>query len=60
VQADVVAVLTATTPTAARAATTRLHHDQGVLDAERATIDGMINAASRSLTADVAPPPLPS
>ena len=60
VQADVVAVLTATTPAAVRAATTQLHHDQGVLDAERATIDGMINAASKSLAADVAPPPLPS
>jgi len=31
-----------------------------VRDAERATIDGMINAASRSLAAHVAPPPLPS
>ena len=60
VQADVVAVLTATTPPAIRAAIAQLHHDQGVLNAERATIDGMINAASRSLSADVAPPPLPS
>jgi hypothetical protein len=60
VQADVAAVLTATTPSAIRAATVQLHHDQGVLDAQRATIDGMINAASRSLAADVAPPPLPA
>ena len=60
VQTDVVAVLTATTPSAVRAATVRLHHDQGVLDAERTTIDGMISAASVSLAADVAPPPLPS
>jgi len=59
VQADVAAVLTATTPPAIRAATVQLHHDQGVLDARRATIDGMISAASRSLTAAVAPPPLP-
>jgi hypothetical protein len=59
VQADVAAVLTAGTPAAIRAATAQLHHDQGVLDAERATIDGTINAASRSLAADVAPPPLP-
>jgi hypothetical protein len=59
VQTDVVAVLTAATPSAVRAATVRLHHDQGVLDAERATIDGMINTASRSLAADVAAPPLP-
>jgi hypothetical protein len=60
VQTDVAAVLTAATPSAVRTATAQLHHDQGVLDAERATIDGMINAASRSLAADVAPPPLPS
>jgi hypothetical protein len=60
VQADVAAVLTATTPSAIRAATVQLHHDQGVLDAQRATIDGMISAASRSLAADVAPPTLPA
>jgi len=60
VQTDVAAVLTAATPSAIRAATAQLHHDQGVLDAERATIDGMINAASKSLAADAAPPPLPS
>ena len=59
VQSDVAAVLTAGTPAAIHAATAQLHHDQGVLDAERATIDGMIDAASRSLAADVAPPPLP-
>jgi len=60
VQTDVAAVLTAATPSAIRIATAQLHHDQGVLDAERATIDATINAASRSLAADVAPPPLPS
>ena len=60
VQTDVAAVLTAATPSAVLAAAAQLHHDQGVLDAERATIDGMINAASRSLAAHVAPPPLPS
>jgi hypothetical protein len=60
VQTDVAAVLTATTPAAVRSATAQLHHDQLVLDAERATIDRMINAASTSLSADVAPPPLPS
>ena len=59
VQSDVAAVLTAGSPAAIRAATAQLHHDQGVLDAERATIDGTIDAASRSLAADVAPPPLP-
>ena len=60
VQTDVAAVLSATTPAAVRSATAQLHHDQRVLDAERATIDRMINAASTSLSADVAPPPLPS
>jgi len=60
VQTDVAAVLTATTPAAVRTATTQLHRDQLVLDAERAAIDRMINAASTSLSADVAPPPLPS
>ena len=60
VQTDVAAVLTAGTPSAVSIATAQLHRDQGVLDAERATIDATINAASRSLAADVAPPPLPS
>ena len=59
VQLDVVTVLTASTPAAIRAATAALQRDQHVLDAERATIDGMINAASRSLSAGVAPPALP-
>jgi hypothetical protein len=60
VQIDVATVLTAKTPSAAQAATAALQRDQRVLDAERATIDGMINAASKSLSADVAPPTLPS
>ena len=60
VQSDVAAVLTAGSPAAIRAATAQLHHDQGVLDAERAIIYGMINKASKSLSAGVAPPPLPS
>ena len=60
VQTDVATVLTAGTPSAIRAATTALQRDQHVLDAERATIDGMINAASRSLSAGVSPPVLPS
>ena len=59
VQVDVATLLTAGTQSAVQAATTTLQHDQRVLDAERATIDGMINAASRSLSADVAPPALP-
>lgn len=60
VQSDVATLLTASTPSAIRAATAALQRDQRVLDAERATIDGMINAASRSLSAGVAPPALPS
>jgi hypothetical protein len=60
VQSDVAVLLTAATPSAIRAATAQLHRDQRVLDAERTVIDGMINAASKSLSADVAPPGLPS
>jgi hypothetical protein len=60
VQIDVATLLTARTPSAVSAATAALHRDQRVLDAERATIDAMINAASKSLSADVAPPILPS
>jgi hypothetical protein len=60
VQADVAMLLTASTPPAVQAATTALQHDQRVLDAERTTIDGMINTASKSLSASVAPPSLPS
>lgn len=59
VQTDVATLLTASTPAAIQAATTALARDQHVLDAERATIDGMIHAASRSLSANVAPPHLP-
>jgi hypothetical protein len=60
VQIDVATLLTAGTPSAIRAATAALERDQHVLDAERATIDGMINTASGSLSANVPPPALPS
>jgi hypothetical protein len=60
VQSDVATLLTASTRAAIQAATTALQHDQRVLDAERATIDGMIEGASKSLSANVAPPSLPS
>lgn len=60
VQSDVARLLTAPGGAAIRAATAQLHRDQRVLDAERATIDGMIKAASKSLSADVTPPALPS
>jgi hypothetical protein len=59
VQGDVATLLMASSPSAIQAATAALQHDQHVLDAERATIDGMINTASRSLSANVAPPALP-
>jgi hypothetical protein len=60
VQIDVATLLQAGTATAIQSATTTLQHDQRVLDAERAAIDGMIDTASRSLSAGVAPPALPS
>jgi hypothetical protein len=60
VQIDVATLLTASTASAVQAATAELERDQRVLDAERATIDGMINTASKSLSANVAPPALPS
>jgi hypothetical protein len=60
VQADVATILTAHTPSAVSAATAQLHRDEQVLNAERATIDGMIDAASKALSAGVSPPSLPS
>jgi len=59
VQADVAALVTAKTPAAVAAGTAQLHRDQRALDAERATIDQLINAASTSLSAHVSPPALP-
>jgi hypothetical protein len=60
VQADVATLLTASTPAATQAATAALTRDQRALDAERTVVDGMINTASNSLSASIAPPPLPS
>ena len=59
VQTDVATLLTARTPSATAAATAALRRDQRALDAERATIDAMITAAGRSLSASVTPPALP-
>ncbi|HLI42712.1 MAG TPA: hypothetical protein VKV35_13860 [Streptosporangiaceae bacterium] len=59
VQLDVAAIVTAATPAAARGATAQLHRDQRALDAERARLDALISAASRSLSAGVSPPSLP-
>ena len=60
VQTDVAAVVTARTPAAATRAAGQLRRDQQALDAQRARIDGLIDTASTSLSAHVAPPPLPS
>jgi hypothetical protein len=60
VQADAAALMAAKAPAAVAAGTAQLRRDQRALDAERATIDQVINAASTSLSAHVSPPALPS
>jgi hypothetical protein len=60
VQIDVATLVSAKTPAAVQRASAQLRHDQQALDAQRALIDRLINAASKSLSADVAPPVLPS
>jgi hypothetical protein len=60
VQVDVATLVSAQTPAAGQRASAQLRHDQQALDADRASIDRLINAASKSLSADVAPPVLPS
>jgi hypothetical protein len=60
VQIDVATVVTAKTPSAVRRASAQLHHDQQALDAQRALIYQLITSASRSLSAHVPPPSLPS
>jgi hypothetical protein len=60
VQLDTAALVTAKTPAAIAAGTRQLRRDQQALDAERAQIDQLINSASTSLSAHVAPPALPS
>jgi hypothetical protein len=59
VQTDVASLVTASSPTARSADSTRLQRDEQALDAERAKFDAMIAAASRSLSANVTPPALP-
>jgi len=59
VQTDVATILTASTPSATSAATAQLHRDEQALNAERTTIDNMINTASKALSARVSPPSLP-
>lgn len=60
VQTDVAALVSAKTPGAAKRASGQLRQDQRALDAQRARIDRLIGTASTSLSAQVAPPPLPS
>ena len=60
VQTDVATLVAATTPAAAQQASAQLRHDQQALDAQRSRIDRQFSSASTSLSADVAPPSLPS
>ena len=60
VQTDVATLVTAKAPDAVARASAQLRKDQLALDAQRARIDQLINAASTSLSAHVAPPSLPS
>jgi hypothetical protein len=60
VQTDVATLVTAKTPAAVKRASGQLRQDQRALDAQRARIDRLIGTASTSLSAHVAPPPLPS
>ncbi len=60
VQTDVASLVTATSPTAIAAGESRLQRDERALDIQRGRFDAMIDNASRSLSANVAPPALPS
>jgi hypothetical protein len=60
VQTDVATLVTAKAPDAVKRASAQLRKDQQALDAQRARIDQLIDAASTSLAAHVAPPSLPS
>ncbi len=60
VQTDVATLVTAKTPAAVQRASARLRHDQQALDTQRTLIYQLIASASRSLSAHVPPPSLPS
>ncbi len=60
VQTDVAHVLTAPDQQAKQQDLARLRQDRATLDAQRAKVDSIISAASRSLSAQVAPPRLPT
>lgn len=59
VEADIGTLAAAKTPAGKATATAALHKDQQALDAQRAKIDAAISAASKALSANVAPPSLP-
>jgi hypothetical protein len=59
VQNDVAGVLSASTTAAKSRATTALQKALRTLNAQRATVDAIIENASRSLSADASPPHLP-
>jgi hypothetical protein len=60
VQTDVASLVTATSRTATAADTSQQQRDEQALDTERDKFDAMIDTASRSLSANVAPPALPN
>jgi hypothetical protein len=60
VQTDVATLVAAKTSDATTRASAQLRKDQLALDAQRTRIDQLINSASTSLSAHVAPPNLPS
>src|SRR6266704_1202835 len=60
VQTDVARVLSAPTPQARSTATAALQQARRKLDAQRAKVDAIVESASRSLSAHVAPPRLPA
>ncbi len=60
VQTDVARVLSAPTPQARSTATAALQQARRKLDAQRAKVDAIVESASRSLSAHVAPPKLPA
>jgi hypothetical protein len=60
VQTDVAHVLTAPDQRARQQDLASLRHDRATLAAQRAKVDSIIESASRSLSAQVAPPRLPT
>ena len=60
VQTDVAHVLTAPDQLARQQDLASLRHDRATLAAQRAKVDSIIESASRSLSAQVAPPRLPT